>query len=82
MDKSRVKQIANKLEKSLSNWDIKKAIKTLNHLGKYDFSQGIVVRDRKVLAIEGIGGTAKMLNNLKSKNFKKYIFNFKLICTF
>tara|TARA_B100000767_G_C19700061_1_gene507985 strand:- start:67 stop:1104 length:1038 start_codon:yes stop_codon:yes gene_type:complete len=27
MDKSRVKQIANKLEKSLSNWDIKKAIK-------------------------------------------------------
>jgi len=27
MDKTRIKQIANKLEKSLSNWDIKKAIK-------------------------------------------------------
>jgi DUF1009 family protein len=51
--------------------DIKKAIKTLNNLGKYDFSQGIVVRDRKVLAIEGNGGTAKMLNNFKSKNYIK-----------
>tara|TARA_B100000767_G_C19719327_1_gene516501 strand:- start:206 stop:1243 length:1038 start_codon:yes stop_codon:yes gene_type:complete len=27
MEKARIKQIANKLEKSLSNWDIKKAIK-------------------------------------------------------
>ena len=50
--------------------DIKKAIKTLNRLGKYDFSQGTVVRNRKVVAIEGKGGTEKMLKKCKSKKFK------------
>ena len=50
--------------------DIKKAITTLNRLGKYNFSQGAVVRNRKVVAIEGKGGTEKMLRKCKSKKFK------------
>ena len=45
--------------------DIKKAITILNRLGKYNFSQGAVVRNRKVVAIEGKGGTEKMLRKCK-----------------
>ena len=47
--------------------DISKAINTLNHLGKYDYSQGVIVRNKKVLAIEGKDGTTKMLKKYKSK---------------
>jgi UDP-2,3-diacylglucosamine hydrolase len=50
--------------------DIKKAIITLNRLGKYNFSQGVVVRNKKVVAVEGKGGTQKMLKRCKSKKFK------------
>ena len=50
--------------------DIKKAIAILNRLEKYNFSQGAVVRNRKVVAIEGKGGTGKMLKRCKSKKFK------------
>ena len=50
--------------------DINKAIKTLNKLGKYNFSQGAVVRNRKVVAIEGKGGTQIMLKRCKSKKFR------------
>jgi len=50
--------------------DIIKAITTLNRLGKYTFSQGAVVRNKKVLAIEGKGGTQKMLKRCKSKQFR------------
>jgi len=50
--------------------DINKAIKTLNKLGKYNFSQGTVVRNNKIIAIEGRGGTEKMLIKCKSKKFK------------
>ena len=50
--------------------DIKKAIKTLNRLGKYNFSQGAVVRNNKVIAIEGREGTQKMLKRCKSKKYK------------
>ena len=50
--------------------DIKKAITTLSRLGKYNFSQGAVVRNRKVVAIEGRGGTQKMLKRCKSKKFR------------
>ena len=50
--------------------DIKKAITTLNRLRKYNFSQGVVVRNRKVIAIEGKGGTQKMLKRCKSKKFR------------
>ena len=50
--------------------DIKKAITTLNKLGKYNFSQGVVVRNKKVVAIEGREGTKKMLMKCKSKKFR------------
>jgi len=50
--------------------DIKKAIMTLNKLGKYNFSQGVVVRNKKVIAIEGAGGTEKMLKKCKNSKFK------------
>ena len=50
--------------------DIKKAITTLSRLGKYNFSQGAVVRNRKVVAIEGRCGTQKMLKRCKSKKFR------------
>ena len=50
--------------------NIKKAIATLNRLGKYTFSQGTVVRNNKVVAIEDSGGTEKMLIKCKSKKFK------------
>ena len=50
--------------------DIHKAIKALNRLGKYTFSQGTVVRNKKVIAIEGKGGTQKMLKRCKNKKLK------------
>ena len=50
--------------------DIKKAITTLNRLGKYNFTQGVVVRNRKVVAIETKDGTEKMLKKCKSKKFR------------
>ena len=50
--------------------DIKKAITTLSKLDKYTFSQGTVVRNNKVISIEGSGGTEQMLKKCKSKKFK------------
>ena len=50
--------------------DIKKAVKSLNNLGQYNFSQGVVVRNKKVISIEGKGGTKKMLEKSRSKKFK------------
>jgi len=50
--------------------NIIKAIITLNKLGKYNFSQGTVVINKKVIAIEGKGGTEKMLKKCKSKKFR------------
>jgi UDP-2,3-diacylglucosamine hydrolase len=52
--------------------DIKKAIKTLNNLRQYNFSQGVVVRNKKVVSIEGKGGTKKMLEKNRSKKFEKH----------
>jgi len=52
--------------------DIQKGIKTLNKLGQYDFSQGVVVRNNKVISIEGKSGTKKMLKDSKSKKFKNH----------
>ena len=52
--------------------DIQKAIKTLNNLGQYNFSQGVVVRNKKVVAIEGKAGTKKTLKKSKSKKFKNH----------
>ena len=51
----------------LDQINIKKAIKTLNNLGKYNFSQGVVVKNNKVISIEGKGGTEKMLRKCQSK---------------
>ena len=52
--------------------DIIKAIKTLNNLGQYNFSQGVVVRNKKVVSIGGIGGTKKMLKNCTNKKFRNH----------
>ena len=49
--------------------DIKKAIITLNKLGKYNFTQGLVVRNKKIVAIEGKEGTQKMLRKCKNMKF-------------
>ena len=52
--------------------DIKKAIKTLNNLKQYSYSQGVVVRNKKVVSIEGRGGTKKLLEKSKSKKFRNH----------
>ena len=52
--------------------DIKKAIQTLNNLRQYNFSQAVVVRNKKVISIEGKGGTKKMLEKSKSKIFRNH----------
>jgi UDP-2,3-diacylglucosamine hydrolase len=52
--------------------DIKQAIKTLNNLGQYNFSQGVVVRNKKVVSIEGKGGTQKMLEKSRTKKFRNH----------
>ncbi|WP_440680812.1 UDP-2,3-diacylglucosamine diphosphatase LpxI domain-containing protein [Candidatus Pelagibacter sp. HIMB1623] len=52
--------------------DIQKAIKTLNNLREYDFSQGVVVRNEKVISIEGKGGTKKLLKKSRSKKFRNH----------
>ena len=58
----------NKLDQS----DIIKAIKTLNNLRQYNFSQAVVVRNKKVVSIEGKGGTKKMLEKSRSKQFRNH----------
>jgi UDP-2,3-diacylglucosamine hydrolase len=52
--------------------DIKKAIKTLNNLGQYNFSQGVVVRNKRVISVEGKGGTKKMLEKSRSRKFRNH----------
>ena len=52
--------------------DIKKAIKTLDNLGQYNFSQGVVVRNKKIISIEGKGGTKIMLEKCRNKKFKNH----------
>ena len=52
--------------------DINKAIKILNNLRQYNFSQGVVVRNKKVVSIEGKGGTKKMLEKSRSKKFRNH----------
>ncbi len=51
--------------------DIKKGIKTLKKLGKYDFSQGVVIRKKKIAAIEGKGGTQQMLRKCRINKVAK-----------
>ena len=52
--------------------DIRKAIKTLNNLKQYNYSQGVVVRNKKVVSIEGKGGTKKLLEKCKSKKYRSH----------
>ena len=52
--------------------DIIKAIKTLNNLRQYNFSQGVVVRNKKIVSIEGKGGTKKMLEKSRSKILRNH----------
>ena len=47
--------------------DINKSILTLSSLNSYSFSQGAVARDGKIIAIEGHGGTKKMLKEIKQE---------------
>ena len=44
---------------------------TLGKLGKYSFSQGVVTRNNRVVAIEGKGGTQTMLQRCKSKKLRR-----------
>ena len=50
--------------------DIMKAIKTLKNLKQYNHSQGVVVRNKKVVSIEGKGGTKKLLEKSQSKKLR------------
>jgi len=52
--------------------DINKAIKILASLKQYNFSQGVVVRNNKLVAIEGRGGTKKMLEKSRLKKLKNF----------
>lgn len=45
--------------------DIKKALQTLNRINSYNFAQGTVVRNQKILLIEEKSGTQKMLKKIK-----------------
>ena len=55
---------------SVDNANINKAISILNKLNKFNFSQGTVVRNKKLVAIEGRGGTQNLLKRSKNKKFK------------
>ena len=54
----------------LDKADINKAISILSKLNKYNYSQGAVVSNKKLIAIEGNDGTQKLLTKLKNKKFK------------
>tara|TARA_B100001057_G_scaffold82410_1_gene77976 strand:- start:395 stop:1189 length:795 start_codon:yes stop_codon:yes gene_type:complete len=55
---------------TLDNIDINKAISILNKLNKYNYSQGTVVRNKKMIAIEDSRGTQKLLKKSKNKKIK------------
>jgi UDP-2,3-diacylglucosamine hydrolase len=50
--------------------DIKKAIHVLKKQNKYNFSQAAVIRNKKIIAVEGRSGTDKMLKKCRDKKFK------------
>ncbi len=53
--------------------DIIKAIQELNFLGDYNFSQGVVVENNKLIAAENKKGTQEMLKRCKNKKIKNGI---------
>ena len=63
-----LKGIYSKIRPNIQNKkDINNSIKVLTKTRPYSYSQGAVSRDNKVIAIEGEGGTQKMLKNIKNK---------------
>jgi len=50
--------------------DIKKGIHVLSKLNNYNSSQGTVISNRKIIAVEKNDGTQKMLMRCKSEKFK------------
>jgi len=65
------KGIYSKLKPSIyDKKDIAKAIQTLNKINEYNFTQGIVVRNKKVIALETKTGTEQMLKKCKNFLFK------------
>ena len=50
--------------------DIKKAIKALESTNMYNYIQGAIVRDSKVIALEGEKGTDKMLSKIRMRFFQ------------
>ena len=48
--------------------DIKKAIIVLSKLNSYNYSQGVVVRNTEILAVEENSGTQRMLSKIKKKH--------------
>jgi UDP-2,3-diacylglucosamine hydrolase len=59
----------SKIKPSVQNKkDISLSIKALNKTRAYNYSQGAVSRNNKVIAIEGNGGTQKMLKQIKNKS--------------
>ncbi len=66
------KGIYTKIKPTVTDYmDIKKGINTLNRLNSYSFSQGVVVRNNKIISVEGKNGTDSMLIQCKSKNVEK-----------
>ena len=55
----------------LDKMDITRGIKKLKGINNYDHTQGVIVRDKKVVAIEDNRGTQKMLKEFKNKKLKK-----------
>ncbi len=48
--------------------DISRGIMALKKSGNYTFVQGVICRDNKVVALEGRGGTQKMIKSVKKSN--------------
>ena len=50
----------------------------MDNLNNYNFSQGTVVRNKKIVAIENKGGTEEMLKKCFNKKFKikEYLLNY------
>ncbi|MDC0943099.1 UDP-2,3-diacylglucosamine diphosphatase LpxI [Pelagibacteraceae bacterium] len=66
---SLIKGNYSKVRPSIQNKkDISKSIKALNKTNSYSYSQGAVSRNNKIIAIEGKGGTQKMLKQIKNKD--------------
>ena len=51
-------------------WSKAKNLKQVFKLDKYNFSQGTVVRNNKVVVIEGKSGTTRMLKKCKNRKYK------------